>query len=41
MELRIFCNGFRMQEFRSQITKEIQVHVFLALKKNQNLAMKI
>ena len=34
------CNEFRMQGFQSQITKEIQVRVFLALKKSQNSAMR-
>lgn len=38
--LKISCNGFRMQAFLSQITKEIQVRVFLAMKKNQNSAMR-
>ena len=40
MELKIFCNEFRMQGFQSQITKEIQVRVFLVQKKSQNLAMR-
>lgn len=40
MGLKISCNGFRMQAFLSQITKEIQVRVFLAMKKNQNSAMR-
>ena len=40
MGLKIFCNGFKMQEFLSQITKEIQVRVFLVQKKNQNSAMR-
>ena len=37
----ISCNESRMQEFQSQITKEIPVRVFLVQKKNQNSAMRI
>ena len=40
MELKTFCNEFRMQEFLSQITKEIQVRVFLVQKKSQNSVMR-
>lgn len=41
MGLKISCNESRMQEFQSQITKEIPVRVFLVQKKNQNSAMRI
>ena len=40
MGLKISCNEFRMQGFLSQITKEIQVRVFLALKKSQNSVLR-
>ena len=40
MGLKISCNGFKMQEFLSQITKETQVRVFLVLKKNRNSVMR-
>ena len=39
--LKTFCNGFRMLEFLSQTTKEIQARVFLVQKKSLNSVMRI